>query len=634
MSSCSVKFFKQAVKLIWKLLKIIWYIAYVVSWLLLEVVCMLVVLTSTWILQKVYCCIGSKLYQAGITEETHCNRATTATSRVAPRTSCDARVTSHGKVSSSTVRRTSKPLNSGNGDNLRCDKPISVVPKLPKRKTAKIPSFTQPEKTILPSERNIQIYDQISTKISEESTSSEAVDATAAAATETVTKFSGDSCFLTSTKAQFNSVQPEPCQKTAVTGAASSDKSCTKKPCSAAVPESLPSSSSSVVAKGEDDTTSLSTSAASPREESSSSTAVADVINPVVKSSVRNTPSESVCRPSNSAASIPVKFTPVATIRPITNPTIIQADTVEPRPVNSASKAAQCHVTQFVQPSSTLSSPNIILKQTAAPANQSSDTSKTPEHAATTAVENIYVKPVSCTNEEKRAKNPNSVINFVSDSCGRNDGKDTVVCSSLSSLSMLSSHTTCSNVQSNSGSSLTDTTHFSTSSVANTGTNQTDKHAQFPLGEAYEFQLVCDICFKPKTEQMTMGVRPHSCRQDMLAVKEVGTSQWHWIRERKPYIRFKGNYQMCIKHQYGRPNSCYNGCTYAHCDAERRLWDLEKQSAFGISEFISAHRKSAPICNVESLLNKYPVNRSSVFLFVITTELTLILGLKQLHKHI
>jgi len=143
-----------------------------------------------------------------------------------------------------------------------------------------------------------------------------------------------------------------------------------------------------------------------------------------------------------------------------------------------------------------------------------------------------------------------------------------------------------------------------------TCTKQTDEHSQFPLSHEYEYRLVCVMCFKPKTELM-LPVRTHSCRQDVLAVKKIGTSQWHWIRQRKSYIQFKGDYAMCFKRQNG--NSCYSGCTYAHCDAEKQLWNMEKYSTFSTDKFITAHRTAAPLCNVQNLLDKHPVSRSFLF---------------------
>ena len=98
----------------------------------------------------------------------------------------------------------------------------------------------------------------------------------------------------------------------------------------------------------------------------------------------------------------------------------------------------------------------------------------------------------------------------------------------------------------------------------------------------------------------------------MLAVKKIGSDKWQWIRQRKTYIYFKGDYAMCDKRLLG--GSCWNGCSYAHCDAERLLWNMEKQSTFSTANFIAAHQTSAPICSVKALLDKHPVSRSSVFL--------------------
>ena len=624
------------------MLKVIWYIAFATSWCLLEVAYMLVVLFITWTGLKVYCYYSSPS-PAAATDDRYVElvglgstvtAATAAASHVAPRTtsSTDVFPASDANVDSSTIRSTSKPLNARISDSLRGDNFISIVPKVSKRKTVKICPFTQQQKTVLPSDKDNPIYNQISTDIPGESTNSETVEATATAASSTVTNISGNSCLLTTTKVEFSSVQPEVCRSTAVdrptctvTGTAATDKPYTRKLCSSAASESFPLSSSSssyVAARDKEDPA---TSATTPRGQSLSTTPATGVINPAIMSSARNTASASICPPFSTAAGIPVTFAAVAAVRPIANLTSCakvltdQSVSVEPRPTNSASEAAHItvpsvqHVSRSVQPSSTLSSPNVAPKDAAMPAMKSQDTSETSDHKATTAIENTSAKPASGTSHADRAKIPNSAVHYPPESRAESDGKVTVVCSSSSSSPLLSSRGT-SNIQPNpSGSPIDRSSDASTS-----GTRRTDEQAQFPLSEEYEFQLVCDVCFKPKTEQM-MPVRAHSCRQDMLAVKEVGTGQWQWIRTRKWYVNFKGRYAMCDKHQCGRPNSCYTGCTYAHSDAERRLWDLEKMSTFSISEFISAHQTSAPICSVKSLLDKYPVSRSSVFLVFTNT---------------
>ena len=321
------------------------------------------------------------------------------------------------------------------------------------------------------------------------------------------------------------------------------------------------SSSSYVVVSGKQDAV---MSAAAPRGQSLSSRSAAGEINLAIMSSVRNSLSACTSSPSNTTASSPKKSVPVAAVR--TNANLQACGAVKSR-----------------------------------------DTSKMAEHkstAATIAIEStcISATPASGgpTNHDARAKRLDSV-----DKCAKSDGN---VCTSSSPLQ--SSDNTSSNGQPDCDTSIADTSHSSAPSVASTDTTQTEERARFPLSEEYKFRLVCDICFKPKTEQMT-GVGVHGCRQDMLAVKEVGTSQWRWIRQRKPYINFRGDYAMCIKRRDGRPNICYSGCTYAHCDAERRLWNLEKKSAFSISEFITANQTSAPICDVKSLLDKYPVSRLS-----------------------
>jgi len=290
-------------------------------------------------------------------------------------------------------------------------------------------------------------------------------------------------------------------------------------------------------------------------------------------------------------------------------------DTVEPKPkpVNCASDAAHItqptveHATQSAEPSRTWLFPNITPPRAAAPANKFQSTARTSEQLA--AVENTSVKlgkvySALVATHEETMESTSSAVRYTPDSCARSDGNVPVIAStsstSLSHSSINYKQSVCNAVPPSIASTVT-------------RTKQTDEHSQFPLSHEYEFRLVCVMCFKPKTELM-MPERTHSCRQDVLAVKQkkIGTSQWHWIRQRKPYIYFKGDYAMCFKRQNGY--SCYSGCTYAHCDAERQLWNMEKYSTFSTDKFITAHQASAvSLCNVKNLLDKYPVSRSSCF---------------------
>ena len=543
---------KQTAVLIWWVVKIIWYIAFAFTmiWCSLEVACMLIIL-SVWIGLKVYCYISSRQSPVTVTEDICC-KATTASADVVPGTSRDKRkCKGRGKGDVPVKVSSSTSRNTSKSSNSRISHNLRCDR----------PTLVSTENTV-PNVSDRKAFETPSFTQQEK--------------TNRPSKKDNQVCNHISTdnpekSASIETTRQEVCQsihtsidRPIATG--STAITSPKKLSSYAVSESLSATSSSssssyVVVSGKQDAV---MSAAAPRGHSLSSTSAAGEKNPAIMSSVRNSLSACTSSPSNTTASSPKKSVPVAAVR--TNANLPACGAVKSR-----------------------------------------DTSKMAEHkstAATIAIEStcISATPASGgpTNHDARAKRLDSV-----DKCAKSDGN---VCTSSSPLQ--SSDNTSSNGQPDCDTSIADTSHSSAPSVASTDTTQTEERARFPLSEEYKFRLVCDICFKPKTEQMT-GVGVHGCRQDMLAVKEVGTSQWRWIRQRKPYINFRGDYAMCIKRRDGRPNICYSGCTYAHCDAERRLWNLEKKSAFSISEFITANQTSAPICDVKSLLDKYPVSRMS-----------------------
>ena len=380
---------------------------------------------------------------------------------------------------------------------------------------------------------------------------------------------SGDNWSGTATNIESDSIRHKVCRSTSKAKAV--DKSCTTSHASAAESESLPSVALSSVTERFAPTSS-STPAAEPSRQSSSAKLrpVSSLTNSDVTSSICST--QNVGRPT---------CAPLSAVRPIPMP--YNSDcTSKPKPVNSMSMAVHIadsntqQMTQLVEP---LSSP---IQRAAAPARERPVTSGTSVHTTPSAVEDTPVIPHNVS--------PASVT--IDRAIRATTDENVPVIFSSSSSSLLSQHGI--NAQSN-------------CDTANTSTTQTDEHSQFPLSDEYQFRLVCDVCFKPKVEIMVTKTA-HSCRQDILAVKKIGTSQWRWIRRRKTSINFRGDYGMCIKRQDNMPNSCYNGCSYAHCDAEKLLWDMEKKLTFSIARFISVNRTSAPICNVKDLLNKYPVS--------------------------
>jgi len=468
----------------------------------------------------------------------------------------------------------------------------------------------------------------------------------------TVTDTSTNGCFVKTPNAESNFVNPEVDQSTTIgkptlTGKVI-DKSCAAKRGLSAVPESLtlsPSPSLLVVTA----TSSCAAVSLPGRSATGTQPVAAGPSNSAVTSSIsrQNVRAPLALNIAESGSFIQTKNADVDAVRPVTvednsSCTNVQAsanplssnrlDTVEPTPVNFTPKTGNITVpsTQhFTRSSVSLLSPDMTLHRAPAAARKPQASSETSEHLAASTVESSSATPddvIVCsevTNREVRAKCASNVVSYALQNCARDDTKVSPVValplqpsSSPPSLSPLLSSSSSSHhgtsympKQSDRESASVDTQPLNT---AITGGTATDERYQFPLSDDYDFRLVCNTCFKPQTEEM-MPERAHSCRQDMLAVKKIGTDEWYWIRQRNISVTFKGDYVMC---RYGK--DCYNRmkrCTYAHCDAERQLWNLEKmKSTFSVAEFISEHKTSASVCSVKSLLDKYPVSRSFIFL--------------------
>ncbi|KAK3091336.1 hypothetical protein FSP39_019040 [Pinctada imbricata] len=116
---------------------------------------------------------------------------------------------------------------------------------------------------------------------------------------------------------------------------------------------------------------------------------------------------------------------------------------------------------------------------------------------------------------------------------------------------------------------------------------------EFPLKETHDYKLACKECFKmgniPGLYHYTPTLK-HKCAESMLIVKaRQAYAPWNQVRERKNHRVFTGRYILCNSVFHGNPALCRFGvetCSFAHNEEEQRMWTLEKDEKFDITEFI------------------------------------------------
>jgi len=458
----------------------------------------------------------------------------------------------------------------------------------------------------------------------------------------TLTDTSTNGCFAKPANAESNFARREINRSTTVdtlTGKVIDKSGATKHDLSALSKSLTLSASSSLPAV----VTATSSSAAInlPEIRSTSSQPVAGPTNLAVTSSFgrQDVSAPLAVSTAESMSSILIKYDSVDTVRPVTvrdndlSGTSIQASAnarsinqpnrVERNPIHLTLMTGNITVSsgQYVTRCSTgLPYPNTTPNRAAASASKPYASNDTSKHSAASAVESSSATPdvvrSAVPNREVTVKCTDYAASFSLQSCASNDTNVSTVSSPL--RPSLSSSSLSSSLPSSFSSDHDSSFDYSFDSsceivsvdakppyTASTSSAASDERFRFPLSDEYDFRLVCNTCFKPKTAEM-MPQREHGCRQDMLAVNKIGTDQWCRIRQRNTSVMFEGDYVMC---RDGK--NCYkrlSGCSYAHCDAERRLWNLEKKSTLSVAEFISEHKISAFVCDVKSLLDKYPVS--------------------------
>ncbi|XP_076459401.1 3'-5' exoribonuclease HELZ2-like isoform X2 [Babylonia areolata] len=130
----------------------------------------------------------------------------------------------------------------------------------------------------------------------------------------------------------------------------------------------------------------------------------------------------------------------------------------------------------------------------------------------------------------------------------------------------------------------------------------------------YDYKIVCPVCFKFENSpgRYSYNHIDHVCDENVLAVKNRNSpsSPWMRVRERTNHRDFPGKYIMCKSITSNNPKLCRYGefeCSFAHNEAEQRVWGMEKWGKFSITDFILQNRKaeSARGFSAAELLKKY-----------------------------
>ena len=122
---------------------------------------------------------------------------------------------------------------------------------------------------------------------------------------------------------------------------------------------------------------------------------------------------------------------------------------------------------------------------------------------------------------------------------------------------------------------------------------------QFPLSGEYDFKLACRACFA-KIGEGRKGYRyvntPHVCSKTVLIINKRSPPGLNWIKIRtRPPAKSNhyGTYKICA--QYSQDQPCKvreENCTFAHNQAEIKLWSMDKEGIFNIEGFINHCREN------------------------------------------
>ena len=121
----------------------------------------------------------------------------------------------------------------------------------------------------------------------------------------------------------------------------------------------------------------------------------------------------------------------------------------------------------------------------------------------------------------------------------------------------------------------------------------------FPLQDEFDFKLACRSCFA-KIGEGRKGYRyvdtRHNCTKNVLIINKKVPQGVNWIKIRlRPPSKANhyGAYKICA--QFSQDQPCKVGeekCTFAHNQAEAKLWSLDREGQFNIEDFINKCRMS------------------------------------------
>lgn len=130
----------------------------------------------------------------------------------------------------------------------------------------------------------------------------------------------------------------------------------------------------------------------------------------------------------------------------------------------------------------------------------------------------------------------------------------------------------------------------------------------------YDYKIVCPQCFIFENFPGKYRYAPctHICEENVLAVKQrnVPNARWVRVRERTNHRDFPGKYIQCNSVLHNNRDMCRYGeysCSFAHNEAEQRIWGMEKAGKFSITDFIlqNRHVSSSRGFTIKELLKKY-----------------------------
>lgn len=128
-----------------------------------------------------------------------------------------------------------------------------------------------------------------------------------------------------------------------------------------------------------------------------------------------------------------------------------------------------------------------------------------------------------------------------------------------------------------------------------TSKTQTVPKLTNPLKGKYDFKIVCSrcFCFTGFPGSYVYKNHAHKCEENVLAMICCATKKWVRVRERTSHRDFPGNYKMCDSITSNNPNLCKfkeERCSFAHNEAEKLLWRMEKEEKWNVTEFIMQQR--------------------------------------------